>query len=270
MEFKKFSKIKQLESVQMSITQKIHGTNAQICIFANEAGDLELKAGSRNRWITPEADNYGFAQFCEENREELIEKLGPGLHYGEWAGPGINSGEGLSEKTFILFNWKRFKDEPLPPRVTTVPVLYEGSIDFNAVESCMEDLKMSGSYLVPGFMRPEGIVIQIGEQRFKQTFESESTQWRKGDGHKEKKKKLKDETDYTYLLQPMRLEKLLSRDESYIREYPESLSTIVRDYVQDLVDEGEIAGDKDEMKAVKKGASGQIFKFVKEYIKENK
>src|ERR1043165_2902547 len=129
MEFKSFNKILHIGKLYMSITQKIHGSNAQILIEESpdsgwipaECGykDYNVYAGSRTRWLTPEDDNYGFCKWVMENRQELIEKLGPGRHFGEWAGPGINSGEGLKEKTLVLFNWRRWTGKELPARVTT-------------------------------------------------------------------------------------------------------------------------------------------------------
>lgn len=75
MEFKSFPDIKKLSSTQFSITQKIHGTNAQILIVPAESTEKD-----------------------DANKQEIVEKLGPGRHDGEWAGPGINSGEGLTQK----------------------------------------------------------------------------------------------------------------------------------------------------------------------------
>ena len=65
------------------ISEKIDGINAQILI--TESGGIF--AGSRTRWITPEDDNFGFAAWVEENKEELI-KLGVGRHFGEFYGRG--------------------------------------------------------------------------------------------------------------------------------------------------------------------------------------
>jgi len=261
MEFKAFDEIKKLGKMLMDITQKIHGTNAHILVFQKEDGTLDLKVGSRTRWITPESDNFNFATFVYANKQEFIEKLGVGRHDGEWAGPGINSGEGLSEKTFILFNHRIWPAErPLPPRTRVVPVLYQGPIDLAVIKATMEDLKANGSKLAPGFMRPEGIVIGFGGKRYKEVFEPEETQWTKTSGVKNERA---PKRDYNYLCQPIRLEKLLSRDDTYLKEYPTSLPQIVKAYVADLVKEEQIAGTEDEVKAITKDAAGQIFKFVK-------
>ena len=288
MEFKAFPKIDRLGNAIMYVTQKIHGSNAQV-VIANidcRLGDLApegsievdgqyyyLKVGKRTSWISPENDNFGFARFVFENKEEFIRKLGPGTFHGEWAGPGINSGEGLKEKTFVLFDhWRFVEGQPLPPRTVVVPVLYSGPFNLGVLDSIMEDLKTNGSKLVPGFMRPEGAVVRIKGDRYKIVFEAEETQWRKGDGSKKKgaAKQTERSTKYDHLLQPIRLEKLLSRDSKYLQNYPSSIKDIVRDYAKDLVDEGtRIDGADDHVKAVCKVLGPKIFEFVKEIAGNN-
>lgn len=280
MDFKAFPKIQPIDRLHMTITQKIHGTNAHIYVYksfgvpAIWVGDKkvsdalfahDIKVGSRTRWITPEDDNYGFAAFVHEHKDEFIEKLGPGHHFGEWAGPGINSGEGLSEKTFILFNHRRWKDKPLPPQTTVVPVLHTGRLDMVDIDLSMLKLKQEGSQLAPGFMRPEGIVIEIGDQLYKKVFEPEDTGWMAKDKTKAPKEKYAD-PELDRLLQPIRLEKLLSRDETYIREYPASIPSICRDYIQDLVEEQQIIGDEDQIMQIKRQVSGRLFHFIKQQI----
>lgn len=266
-EFKKFEEIKYLKKLEMSITQKLHGTNACIYIFETENGNLDLVCGSRTRWIYPHSDNYGFASFVHENKQDFIDKLGPGRHYGEWVGPGINSGEGLKEKCFVLFNWRKWQGKSLPPRTSVVPVLYHGHVSADAINEVMEDLKNNGSALSPGFMKPEGVVVSIGGKFYKKVFLPEETQWTKSAGNKGKNSKKR--VDFTYLCQPIRLEKLLSRDEAYVREYPESLPLIVKDYMADLVKEDQIPGTTDEIKAIRKAATSQIFRFIKTWIDDN-
>jgi len=226
---------------------------------------VEVRAQSRTRFIYPGDDNFGFAAWVEANKAELIEKLGSGIHYGEWAGPGINSGEGLKEKMFVLFDhWKFPAERPLPTGTAVVPVLYKGPFDLAKIEEVMADLKENGSKLVPGFLRPEGVVVQTMGTRLKKVFDPEDTKWRQPS--KEKAPKLAGQ-DYSHLLQPIRLQKLLSRDQRYLVAYPESLSSIVKDYFQDLVDEGEVTGDEGQLAAIRKDASSQIFHFVKSLIK---
>lgn len=268
MEFKPFPKIERIGNIYMEITQKIHGTNAQVYIYKDETGTLQLKAGSRTRWITPEDDNYGFATHVYKHREEFIEKLGAGQHFGEWAGPGINSGEGLTEKTFVLFNyWKFPPGRPLPPQTIIVPLLYKGKIDIAEMDKALAKLKIEGSMLAPGFMRPEGVVVLVGDIRYKKVFDAEETQWKKGDPVYRAAKQ--DGPDMSHLLQPIRLEKLLSRDETYVRNFPTSLKLICDAYFQDLIDEGQIENTENAVKLARRSLGGSLFQFIKENIKLN-
>lgn len=266
MEFKSFNKILHIAKLTMSITQKIHGTNSQILIEKSDSdSEWNIQAGSRNRFLGfDKEDNFGFCKWVHENKSELVEKLGEGRHFGEWCGSGINSGEGLKDKLFVLFNWRRWKDKELPIGCTTVPVLYDGKISLDAITSCMEKLKTEGSFLVPGYMKPEGIVIELDGQFYKNVFENEEIQW------KEKLKTFpsnKNDVDISYLLQPLRLKKLLSRDESYIINYPSSLGKICKDYVKDLEKEGQFKSDNpDVLKDEKKELGRTIFFFVKSIV----
>lgn len=265
MEFKSFEKISKFTGIAMTITQKIHGTNAQIRIYEQD-GVIKCQASSRTRDIFVGDDNYGFARYVKDNESEIIEKLGLGTHYGEWAGPGINSGEGLKEKTFVIFNHYRFPAErPLPPQCVVVPVLYHGPYDERIVAEAMTELKINGSKLAPGFMRPEGIVIEVAGKKYKKVFEAEETQWTQGSAGP-KPPKLENGYDASHLLQPIRLEKLLSKDERYLRLYPESLRDIVNDYQQDLIDEGQITGTEMEIRSIKKAAGGQFFNFIRQEV----
>jgi hypothetical protein len=170
MDFLEFPKIYRV-SRPCIITEKIDGTNAQICI--TEEG--EFLTGSRTRWITPEADNYGFARWANENKAELL-KLGVGKHYGEWWGQGVQRAYGLKEKRFSLFNTFRWLDDSARPSCChVVPVLYEGVFDTNKVEECIARLRSEGSIAAPGFMRPEGVVCFHVQGKFglKKTLEKD-------------------------------------------------------------------------------------------------
>lgn len=266
-EFKSFGKINHFKAAKFSITQKIHGSNATILIWPNEekGGELDLVCGSRTRWIYPGDDNYGFAGFVHANKEAFIKHLGVGKHDGEWAGLGINSGEGLLEKTLILFDWWKYPEgRQLPPGCRAVPLLYAGPVNLNKIDEVMSELKANGSKLVPGFERPEGVVINLNGNFFKKVFDAEETKWKGGDTNVVKIYKV--EADYSHLLQPIRLEKLLSRDSQYRENYPKSLGKIVFDYMNDLVTEGQIVGSPGEIVGIRKGASGQVFQFVKSFI----
>ena len=181
-EFVSFPKIARY-SRNVVVTEKIDGTNAQV--FIGEDG--EFLTGSRNRWITPDDDNFGFSRWAHEHKDELL-TLGPGRHFGEWWGNGIQRGYGLpsGDKRFSLFNvsrWCLHGQEPvgtkqvLPPCVGLVPILWNGAFDDLRVDSIIECLRSHGSYVVPGFMNPEGIVIYhtAGNVCFKKTLEHDDT-----------------------------------------------------------------------------------------------
>ena len=170
MEFIGFQKMPRL-SRECIITEKIDGTNAQIFI----ADDCEtMLIGSRTRWITPQNDNYGFARWCEANRDQLL-LLGPGRHFGEWWGNGVQRGYGIKEKRFSLFNALRWTEENAPSCVGVVPVLYRGIFTTDAVESCLQHLRDGGSVASPGFMKPEKVIAFhiAGGFGFKKTIESD-------------------------------------------------------------------------------------------------
>lgn len=169
-EFKDFGKISRFRTIQVTVTEKIDGTNAQV--YIPDDPSEALRAGSRNRWVTPEQDNYGFARFVAEN-SELLRRLGPGRHFGEWYGAGIQRRYGLDHKRFALFNVDRFSGG-LPEGlaeigVQLVPVLYRGAFDSAAISAAVEKLYTGGSVLVPGFDKPEGAIVSCGGQRWKIT-----------------------------------------------------------------------------------------------------
>lgn len=168
MDFNEFPKIARL-SRECIITEKIDGTNGQIYI----GEDGEFLVGSRTRWITPDNDNFGFARWAYDNKDELM-TLGPGRHFGEWWGPGIQRGYGLKEKRFSLFNVTRWA-EAHPQCCDVVPVLWRGIFETDAVLMCLSDLIETGSVASPGFMRPEGVVIYhvAANMCFKKTIEKD-------------------------------------------------------------------------------------------------
>lgn len=172
MDFEEFPKMARL-SRDMIITEKIDGTNGQILI----TDDGRIKVGSRTKWITPgkTTDNYGFARWVEENKEDVL-KLGPGRHFGEWWGNGIGRGYGLKEKRFSLFNVVRWGSPELRPAcMSVVPVLYEGPFNTERVDRMIEALMFTGSQAAPGFMRPEGVVAwhTAGNFGLKKTIEKD-------------------------------------------------------------------------------------------------
>ncbi len=184
-EFIEFPKMPRL-SRECVVTEKIDGTNGQLCI----TDDGQLFVGSRSRWITPQDDNYGFAKWAQDHKEELL-TLGPGRHFGEWWGKGIQRNYGLQERRFSLFNvirWCLHGQTPqpiptadpriikmqqiLPPCVGLVPVLYRGMFSTDAVDVCLDNLRYGGSCAAPGFLNPEGVVVFhiAGNFGFKKTI----------------------------------------------------------------------------------------------------
>lgn len=177
-DFEPFQSLKRLYR-DIVVTEKLDGTNAQVVI--TEDGDIFT--GSRNRWITPEQDNYGFARFVQGNRDEFL-KLGPGRHYGEWWGNGIQRGYDKKEKTFSLFNTGRWRHNT-DSIIKVVPILYEGMFSDQAITDTLEMLKLDGSRASPGFMNPEGIVVfhTHSRQSFKVTLDNnDKHKWEALDG----------------------------------------------------------------------------------------
>ena len=161
--FKKFPKIPRLNR-EIVITEKLDGVNAGV--YVSEDGQ-HVTAASRNRWLVPgKNDNFGFATWVYENQEELRE-LGPGMHWGEWWGQGIQRRYGLDKKVFSLFNVGRWKGEggiqigtdTPPPCCSVVPILYVGPFNQHMIEEQLQDLRDTGSYAAPGFFEAEGIII---------------------------------------------------------------------------------------------------------------
>jgi hypothetical protein len=169
MEFTPFPKIARW-SRDIIITEKIDGTNAAVVISDD---GKEVRAQSRTRFIQPGNDNFGFALWVEQNKEDLL-NLGPGHHFGEWWGVGIQRGYGLHERRFSLFNVSRWQAER-PACCHVVPTLYVGKMSEAAIHYVLYGLKDTGSLAAPGFMKPEGIVIYHTHSNtlFKKTFEKD-------------------------------------------------------------------------------------------------
>lgn len=174
-DFLEFKKIPRL-SRECVVTEKIDGTNGVVLL--TEDGDVF--AGSKSRWITTADDNYGFAKWVEGNKAELM-NLGPGRHYGEWWGSGIQRGYGLREKRWSLFNVSKWADDAVRPSCChVVPVLTRDLFDAPALGlKALKRLKEEGSLAAPGFMKPEGIVIfhVAANLLFKKTIEKDD-EWK--------------------------------------------------------------------------------------------
>lgn len=145
----------------ITVSEKIDGTNAAIHIDA----DGNIKAQSRSRLIFPgkNTDNYGFAGWCADHKDELVTLLGGGTHFGEWWGNGIQRNYGQAEKHFWLFNTsltdKIHYQKPDGLNIGVVPILYRGVNDTQEIRATLEHLRDNGSAAVPGFMNPEGVCI---------------------------------------------------------------------------------------------------------------
>lgn len=171
-----FPKIPRLRRT-IIVTEKIDGTNALVHVSLEGV----VRAGSRTRWITADRDNYGFAAWVKEHEDEL-RNLGPGHHYGEWWGGGIQRGYGMETRTprgsqggrdlhvlerrFSLFNTSRWSMNPITPEsglppacCHVVPVLYVGVNSDTMINRCLTELNSGGSVAAPGFMKPEGVVV---------------------------------------------------------------------------------------------------------------
>ena len=147
------------------VTEKIDGTNACVIVTPNE-GNCAIKtsdlvdyvtledqgywvqAQSRKRLITVGDDNHGFAQWVEKNSVALVEILGPGYHYGEWWGQGIQRRYGMDHKRFSLFNVGRWNRDVLSCSVQgldVVPTLFHGTLDHQELVDVEFDLREQGS-----------------------------------------------------------------------------------------------------------------------------
>jgi len=149
-----------------------------VAVIETEDDTFAIYAGSRNRWLSLEKDNFGFARYVHDNAEQLV-NLGIGRHYGEWYGSGIQRTYGLSggDKRFALFNVLRDYDfANLPPNVEKVHAFVTNEYlesPYHMAEEWMEDMSVNGSRQVPGFESPEGLVLfhRKSGTTFKKTFD---------------------------------------------------------------------------------------------------
>lgn len=131
---------KPLPMIEFTGTVKLHGSNAGVC-WDTETN--ELWAQSRERILTLESDNMGFAFFISSRQDifrQLIrryfeltnQKLPKGIIslFGEWAGPGIQKGVAISqipEKAFFIFDMKVTENANTEEEIVT---WYDHSIEF--------------------------------------------------------------------------------------------------------------------------------------------
>ena len=187
MSYPGFNKIPRLNR-PTTVTEKIDGTNGLVWIGDVDqisdteptgvvfmAGSVCVRAGSRNRWLEPgKTDNYGFAGWVELHAFELL-SLGPGHHFGEWWGQGIQRGYGIPDKRWSMF-WEPNHGER-PGCVGIVPTLgtLESLADTIGLELILGGLRARGSQASPGFDRPEGVVVthEVSQHRYKVLLEGD-------------------------------------------------------------------------------------------------
>lgn len=196
-EFKEWPKTPRLRKAGSTIiTEKIDGTNACVVIvptdeprWENNPGSISihefegqlysLGAQSRKRLIYPMQDNSGFAQWVASNDRKLVELLGPGYHYGEWWGQGIQRRYGMKHKVFSLFNVGRWLlgrpeedtagwlEQAAEIHMDTVPIVYQGKFSDLAIDTSLAWLRREGSPAAlrwgAGFQPAEGIVLRHRE-----------------------------------------------------------------------------------------------------------
>lgn len=203
MEFKKWPRTPRLFNSEVTITEKLDGSNSAIHIerfdthedamkvveslpsdptkiVTARGGVALLMAQSRKRLLSADSDNHGFFDWVWKNSETLVSDLGDGTHFGEWYGHKINRGYGLDEKRFALFNVKKWQDKSfLTPQLETVPWLStEPYFTEELIGRWAVQLKWNGSHANTGYMYPEGLCIyhHAANTVFKYTLD--------GDGHK--------------------------------------------------------------------------------------
>ena len=174
-EFQPWQKIGRGSPFNVTVTEKIDGTNGCIVI---QDGDV-VAVQSRKRFITPDDDNFGFARWVDENKDDLL-SLGDGHHYGEWAGPGIQKNpHNLDRKTFFLFNTFRWNDDnPNRPQCcSVVPVLYQGELTPTRLDFIMAKLLHTSEQ--SGY-QAEGVIVYYHSMRTysKHTYQNSEGKWR--------------------------------------------------------------------------------------------
>jgi len=172
-EFKAWEKIPRDNPFNVTISEKIDGTNACIIIVDGEIVGVQ----SRNRLITAEDDNYGFAGWVDRNSDELV-SLGEGYHYGEWAGLGIQKNpHDLACKRFFLFNTFRWNENNpnRPECCSVVPVLFQGELSPGKIPALLEELQAGAT----PEQTPEGVVVYYHAFRkyTKHTIKSPNGKW---------------------------------------------------------------------------------------------
>lgn len=112
-----FDRNTKLPTLTFEGTTKLHGTNSAVC--AEFDNPKEYWSQSRERILTPEKDNAGFAMFVISNKDNFLELiLTTRVHqhlaktedkyvciFGEWCGGNIQDGVAIAQlpKMFVIF-----------------------------------------------------------------------------------------------------------------------------------------------------------------------
>lgn len=169
-------------SKDIVITEKIDWTNASVIV--DEFGNVS--AGSKNRIISIDNDNYWFARWVDQNKEQL-KLLGEWCHRWEWRWQGIQDWYTMDRKIFSLFAVHRWGDGMLRPVCCdVVPILYSWENRPWVIQETMEALLSTGSVAAKkygvSFYKPEGVVIYhtASKQLYKKTFDNDAWKRTKG------------------------------------------------------------------------------------------
>ena len=168
--FKPWEKIPRDNPFNVTITDKMDGTNS--CIVIEDSVIVAVQ--SRKRFITPECDNFGFAQWVKDNNDDLL-GLGDGYHYGEWVGPGIQKNPHcLDKKTLYLFN--TWLSDTKPDCCEVVEVLFNGIMSPGLVEDMLDCMRRVRDNTE---LKPEGVVVYYHtfRSRTKHTVKSPNGKW---------------------------------------------------------------------------------------------
>jgi len=124
----------------------VHNSNATWCVNQRTG---EMWAQSRERILSIESDNAGFAFFCKAKEDALIKLANKitkqyGIKdsiisiYGEWAGPGIQKGVGICQiptKSFFIFDAKITKITDEESEGRWVDITFDEEIPFGLCTS---------------------------------------------------------------------------------------------------------------------------------------
>jgi hypothetical protein len=162
-----YDSLKPLPKLMYRGTVKLHGTNSAI---ARSLVTKEISIQSRQRIITVEDDNYGFARFCSNlDLNKLLDMIPldttevsevsveyPVVIYGEWCGGSIQDNVALCklEKLFMVFAIM-YKDKFLPRSIVEKVKIPEARV-FNIFDFPSFEIEID-------FQNPELVQNKLGE-----------------------------------------------------------------------------------------------------------